>query len=196
MRYFLEGRRVHLRPLTIDDFEAWQEVRVRCTDWLKQWEPRTSFGNYQAYDKRLFGARCSTADRERLGDSAYAFGLFVKDRFVGEANIAGIQRGPFQNGSVGYWIDKEYAGFGYMPEAVALVLQFAFESIALHRIQISIIPRNSSSRRVAEKLQLRLEGVSLRYLEINGIWEDHVQYAITQEEWDKKRNQFIDQYVM
>jgi ribosomal-protein-alanine N-acetyltransferase len=48
---------------------------------------------------------------------------------------------------------------------------------------VAIIPRNSASRRVAEKLDLRNEGIALGFLEINGQWEDHVRYAMTSEEW-------------
>jgi ribosomal-protein-alanine N-acetyltransferase len=51
------------------------------------------------------------------------------------------------------------------------------------------VPRNSKSRRVMEVLNIREEGVALRYLEINGNWEDHVRYAITAEEWDERRGE-------
>lgn len=190
LRYRLEGKRVNLRPLAIEDFEAWREIRIRCNDWLRKWEPRASVGGYQLYDRRLFGARCATAERERLSDSAYAFGLFLGDRLIGETNISSIQRGPCQTGNIGYWIDEDVAGNGFMPESVALVMRFAFETISLHRIQISIIPRNFSSRRVVEKLKLRLEGLSLKYLEINGVWEDHVHYAATQEEWSGLKSEY------
>jgi ribosomal-protein-alanine N-acetyltransferase len=74
-----------------------------------------------------------------------------------------------------------------MPESVAVVTRFAFDDLRLHRLQIAIIPRNRNSRRVMEKLRYREEGVALRYLEINGVWEDHVRYAITAEEWDERR---------
>ena len=50
-------------------------------------------------------------------------------------------------------------------------------------MQIAIIPRNSASRRVVDKLNIREEGGAVRYLEINGAWEDHVRYAMTSEEW-------------
>ena len=65
-----------------------------------------------------------------------------------------------------------------------LLCRTAFEDLHLHRVQISIIPRNTASRRVVEKLEIRDEGVAQRYLEINGVWEDHIRYAITVEEWD------------
>ena len=64
-----------------------------------------------------------------------------------------------------------------------VVLRFAFEELAFHRIEVAIVPRNRASRRVVEKLELREEGVALRYLEIDGRWEDHVRYAVTSEEW-------------
>jgi ribosomal-protein-alanine N-acetyltransferase len=36
---------------------------------------------------------------------------------------------------------------------------------------------------VVEKLGIRQEGIAERFLEIDGVWEDHVRYAITSEEW-------------
>ena len=38
---------------------------------------------------------------------------------------------------------------------------------------------------------VRDEGVAERYLEINGVWEDHVRYAITAEEWDERRDELL-----
>jgi ribosomal-protein-alanine N-acetyltransferase len=73
---------------------------------------------------------------------------------------------------------------GLVPEAVVVTLRFAFEAISLHRVEISIIPRNHASRRVVEKLGIREEGIAQRFLEIDGVWEDHVRYAVTAEEWE------------
>ena len=73
-----------------------------------------------------------------------------------------------------------------------MVLRYAFEELGLHRLQIAIIPRNKASRRVVEKLDMREEGIALRYLEINGVWEDHVRYAMTAEEWDERRDELLD----
>ncbi len=190
----LTGRRVTLRPLTVDDFEAWREVRRRCADWLLKWEPARLDGYPDPVeDRRTFAARCGARERERQMGSGYGFGIFLGRRFVGEMNLSGIQRGPFQNGFVGYWIDEAVAGQGYTPEAAAVMLRFCFEELGLHRIQVSIIPRNAASRRVAEKLGLREEGIAVRFLEINGVWEDHVCYAVTVEEWQAERRATYEQ---
>ena len=121
--------------------------------------------------------------------------IFVDGAFAGEININSIHRGAHQNAYVGYWIDQRLAGQGYMPESVVAVLQFCFEQLLLHRVQISVIPRNASSRRVAEKLGLRDEGVAERYLEINGVWEDHIRYAITAEEWQERRDELLTAWI-
>ena len=73
--------------------------------------------------------------------------------------------------------------------------RYAFEELGLHRLQIAIIPRNRASRRVVEKLAIREEGIALRYLEINGVWEDHVRYAITSEEWDTRRDELLEAWI-
>jgi ribosomal-protein-alanine N-acetyltransferase len=192
----LAGRRVMLRPLVAGDFEAWRAVRRRSQDWLVKWEPRPIPGQPDAAeDRRVFAARCGARDRERQLGSGYGFGIFVASRFVGEVNVSSIQRGPFQNAYVGYWIDEAMAGRSYIPEAVVVVFRFAFEELALHRLQIAIIPRNRASHRVAEKLEVRNEGTALRYLEINGTWEDHVRYAITSEEWAERREAYIRDWL-
>jgi ribosomal-protein-alanine N-acetyltransferase len=48
---------------------------------------------------------------------------------------------------------------------------------------------------VVEKLELREEGVALRYLEIDGRWEDHVRYAITSEEWVVRSGELIQRWI-
>jgi ribosomal-protein-alanine N-acetyltransferase len=179
----LFGRRVMLRPLTENDFDEWHEVRTRCGAWLLRWEPRPKGAPVPSEDRSSFAARCGIRERERHLGSGYGFGIFVGERFAGEVTLSSIQRGPFQSAFIGYWIDEALAGRGFVPEAVVVTLQFSFEAISLHRVEISIIPRNTASRRVVEKLGIRQEGIAERFLEIDGVWEDHVRYGITSEEW-------------
>lgn len=183
----LRGRRVVLRPLTLNDFDQWRSVRRRCEDWLTRWEPMRIPGQPDTVeDRQAFSARCSVRMREIQLGTGYGFGIFIDGEFAGEVNVNSIHRGAHQSAYVGYWIDERFAGQGYMPEAVVAAMKFSFEELLLHRLQISVIPRNLSSRRVMEKLELRDEGIAERYLEINGIWEDHIRYAITAEEWDRR----------
>ncbi len=169
---------------------------MRARTWLVKWEPRPIPGQPDAtVDRRAFAARCGARERERELGVGYGFGIFVGTRFVGEINLSSVQRGPFQNAYVGYWIDEAVAGRSYTPEAFVVLCRFAFEDLALHRLQAAIIPRNFASHRVVDKLGLRSEGVALRYLEINGVWEDHVRYALTAEEWAERRPAYVRAWI-
>ncbi|MCF8538458.1 MAG: GNAT family N-acetyltransferase, partial [Candidatus Nanopelagicales bacterium] len=79
---------------------------------------------------------------------------------------------------IGYWIDREVAGRGIMPTAVALAIDHCFTSLHLHRIEINIRPENTASLRVVEKLGLRLEGERPAYLHIDGDWRDHRTFVV------------------
>ena len=192
----LFGRRILLRPLTVADFDQWRDVRRRNVDWLTKWEPSRIPGQPDTVEDRdAFAVRCSARQRERQLGTGFGFGIFVDGAFAGEINLSSVQRGPFQSAYVGYWIDERHAGQGYVPEAVVVLGRFVFEELKLHRMQIAIIPRNAASRRVVEKLEIREEGTAARYLEINGVWEDHVRYAITAEEWWARREELLAGWV-
>lgn len=193
----LFGRRVMLRPLRPSDFSDWREVRVRNEDWLVPWEPFRSKSLPDATRERTaYEARCAARDRERASDSAYPFGLFIDQQFAGEVNLNNVTRGALQGATIGYWIDRAHAGHSYTSEAVVVLLRFAFEQLQLHRIEICIVPRNTNSRRVVEKLRLRCEGVAERFLEINGTWEDHLRFAITTEEWSRRSDELTAAWIL
>ncbi|HVX18873.1 MAG TPA: GNAT family protein [Acidimicrobiales bacterium] len=184
----LDGRRVSLRPLQLADFHQWREVRLANASWLLPWEPsRPASAPDPVRDRDAFAIRCSARARDWQLGTGYGFGIFVAERLVGEINLNSVQRGAYQNAYIGYWVDHRVAGNGYVPEALVVLARFAFERVGLHRVQVSIIPRNARSRRVADKLELRNEGIAERYLEINGVWEDHIRYALTREDWDERR---------
>lgn len=192
----LHGKRVTLRPLIGSDWSQWSLVRARNEDWLKPWEPQRPANLLDpTRDRDAFIARCSARDRDRQTGIGYGFGLFVGNELAGEVNLNGIIRGAQQSGTIGYWIDSEKAGNRYIAEGVAALFRYAFEQLHLHRIEICIVPRNHNSRRVMEVLSLREEGVALRFLEINGTWEDHVRYGITIEDWWERRADLVGQWL-
>ena len=184
---------VGLRPLRLRDASAWREVRSRNASWLRPWEATGPLDNRDV--PHTYGAMVRRLRAEAREGRGLPFALTYEGRFVGQVTVGGIARGSLMSGYVGYWIDQARAGRGLMPEAVVVVARFAFEELHLHRLEVCIIPRNSSSRRVVEKLGIREEGVAERFLEINGTWEDHVRYGITIEEWNDRREWFLGEWL-
>ena len=101
---------------------------------------------------------------------------------TGIFTISQIVRGAFQSAYLGYYAHERHAGQGLMGEALEQVLDHAFRSLGLHRIEANIQPGNTPSIALARGAGFRLEGFSPRYLLIGGRWRDHERYAITADE--------------
>ena len=103
-------------------------------------------------------------------------------RLVGQLTVSGITWGSLRSANIGYWVDEDCAGRGVIPTAVALAVDHCFGVCGLHRVEVCIRPENLPSRRVAEKLGFREEGIRRAYLHIDGGWRDHATYALTADE--------------
>jgi [ribosomal protein S5]-alanine N-acetyltransferase len=182
-RVRLEAPPTAIRPTHPDDAREQLALRKANREHTGPWDPLRDESFYSAAGQRL---ELDLDQRAWSAGNAYAFailGLDDDERIIGRVALANVVRGPWQNATLGYWIDRAVGGRGHAVRAVTLALQFAFEQAGLHRVQPAIIPRNVRSIRVAEKVGFRLEGRAERYLKINGRWEDHDIYALTAEEW-------------
>jgi ribosomal-protein-alanine N-acetyltransferase len=176
----LRHGRVTLRPLELSDAGDWRDTRIRNAAWLKPWDatvPPSSPGRASTF--RGLVKRLTKLARE---DQAMPFALLVDGEFAGQVTVNNIVRGSAQFASVGYWLDERHAGHGYMPLAVAMVIDHCITTAGLHRIEIAIRPENTNSLRVVEKLDIPEIGYAPGYLHIDGDWRDHRLFAITAEQ--------------
>ena len=113
-------------------------------------------------------------------DQAYPFFLFRRtdNALVGGLTLANVRRGVAQAASLGYWIGKPYARCGLMSAAVRTLIPFGFGTLRLHRLEAACIPGNRASVRLLEKTGFKREGFAREYLCINGVWQDHLLYAL------------------
>jgi ribosomal-protein-alanine N-acetyltransferase len=58
------------------------------------------------------------------------------------------------------------------------VLDFAFDSLGLHRVEAACLIHNDASRRLLIGSGFTHEGVGRGYLRIDGAWQDHLLFAI------------------
>ena len=102
-------------------------------------------------------------------------------RLAGFFNLNEIVRGSFWSCYAGWRANVEVARQGYATEALRALLDLAFApapaGVGLHRVQANIIPTNEASLRLAARCGFRREGLALRYLQIDGRWQDHVMLA-------------------
>ncbi len=169
---------VLLRPLRQRDARAWNEVRARNAAWLQPWEATFPPAALAGEQIPTFAMMVRRLRAEARHGRTLPFALLYQGRFVGQVTVGGITWGSLRAAYIGYWIDKEVAGRGIMPVAVALALDHCFTTLRLHRVELNIRPENVASLRVAEKLGLQVEGTRRAYLHIDGDWRDHVTYAV------------------
>lgn len=115
-----------------------------------------------------------------LGESFRGFLLArsAPQRIVGNLNLTQVHRGAFLSCVLGYNLARDEQGKGYMHEAVAGAVRFAFETWKLHRVAANYMPVNTRSAEVLRRCGFQVEGHASAYLLINGRWEDHVLTAI------------------
>ena len=186
-RLRLEDPPTAIRPTSPDDADEQLELRRVNRKHTSPWDPQRDESFYSIAGQRL---ELELDARAWAAGTAYAFAVLdmnEDDRIVGRVALANVVRGPWQNATLGYWVDERAGGRGHATRAVRLALRYAFEEVGLHRVQPAIVPRNVRSLRVAEKVGFRREGRALRYLRINGTWEDHEIYALTAEDWEGMR---------
>ena len=176
----LRAGRVGLRPLALQDADAWREVRRRNAEWLRPWEATVPPGDESG--PRSFRGLVRDLRRQAREHRALPFAITVDDRFVGQLTVTNIVGGSARWGQVGYWIDRKYAGQGITPTAVAMAVDYCLFEMHLHRIEVAIRPENHASLRVVEKLGFTEIGYAPGYLHIDGAWRDHRLFAITAEQ--------------
>lgn len=184
-----ESDRLVLRRLRLEDEAEFLDMRRRSEAFHAPWAPALPV-NQDPYSSQSF------VDVYKSDDGLNRVcGLLVDqatERMVGVVNANSIVRGVFQNAFLGYWLAAGETGRGYMSEGLGLMLDFAFGAetaggLGLHRVEANIMPHNSASKAVVQRLGFRLEGLSPGYLKIAGAWQTHERWALLAEEWSGSR---------
>jgi ribosomal-protein-alanine N-acetyltransferase len=172
----IETERMTLRLPMHGDYRDWSSLRLSGAQFLQPWEPTWS---QEHLSRKGFTNRVYWAQRSVASETAVPLFLTRRadDALLGALTLDNIRRGPAQAGTVGYWIGAEHARQGYMREALAGVVHYAFTNLDLSRVEAACLPENIASRGVLEKAGFKYEGVAQSYLQINGRWRNHVLYA-------------------
>ena len=172
----LETERMTLRPPMHGDFRPWATLRRESEAFLTPWEPTWARDHLS---RKAFTNRVYWAQRSIANGTAVPLFLIRRDdqALLGAITLDHIRRGPAQAGTTGYWVGQEYARNGYMREAVAAVVHYAFQTLDLSRIEAGCLPENTPSCRLLEQCGYKYEGVAQSYLQINGRWRNHKLYA-------------------
>lgn len=175
------GERIDLKLTGPEDAESYLQYYLKNRDFLAAFEPYkedrffTLEGQKQELTERFM---------QYLNGSTINFGIFKKDELIGKIRISNIIPGSFRCATIGYALSKDHLNQGYMSEAVGLICRYAFEEMGLHRLEASTLVDNISSQHVLLNNGFQFLGLNPKYLQINGVWQDHHTYYLLKEDWD------------
>ena len=187
----LRTMRLVLRPIEPNDLGQWLQYCDESDGSFRPYFPTPdSLDPLLRFDlavqKTLVGFQSGTAARFMAFD--------VGDgRIVGQVALNMIVRGVMESCVMGWAVHPAWQRRGFGAEMCRSTLGLAFapalaaqgkrSGLGLHRVGCSIMPRNVASLRLAARLGFRQEGLSRKYLRINGMWEDHVMFSQLAEEF-------------
>ncbi|MBU3229116.1 GNAT family N-acetyltransferase [Clostridium algidicarnis] len=171
--FMLKGKRVILKLLTPEDYKDVLDYNIRNKEHLQRFE---HLKDQSFYTKEVQKGILIDSYKQYLNGTSLALGIYNEGSFIGKIQLSNIVQGIFKSAFLGYSIDKEFEGRGFMKESVVKVINYAFRDMELHRIEASTLVDNYRSRAVLKSSGFQEIGLNKDYLYINGQWRDHISF--------------------
>ncbi|MFD8971172.1 MULTISPECIES: GNAT family N-acetyltransferase [unclassified Streptomyces] len=173
----LHTARLRLRPFTAADADPLFALHS-STHVMRYWD--SAPWNDQARSDR-FIAMCGRIADEGTG-ARVAVDRASDGAFVGWVGLTDWDP-DFRSASLGYCLDDAMWGHGYATEAAHAVLEWAFDTLDLNRVQAETDTRNVASARVLEKIGFVREGTLREECVVNGEVSDTWVFGLLRREW-------------
>lgn len=170
----MRNQSIQLLPADVALAGALADYYRRNREFLRPFEPAREENFFSPATQREALAR---EVAERAQKRSYRFYIAPAENpetIIGAIGLSNVVWGAFRSAFLGYKLDAAYVNRGYMTMAVGMLVDYAFATLGLHRVEANVMPRNRASLRVLEKNGFLCEGLSKYYLQINGVWEDHL----------------------
>lgn len=170
----MQNKYIELVPADISLAEQITDYYRRNRKFLEAYEPKWEEPFFSVEYQREMLKNDMEAFRQKNAFRFYIRPTDQPHKIIGSIGLSNVVWRAFRSAFLGYKLDEDYINKGYMSMAVDMVVRYAFDELHLHRIEANVMPRNTASLRVLEKNSFEKEGISKYYLNINGVWEDHV----------------------
>ena len=172
----IESKRLMLRKMTQDDFDAIAEM-LRDAAVMYAWEHTFDDEGIREWIRRQM-------QRYETDGTAYLLAVEKQtSRAVGQIGVLKEEIGGETAWGVGYLLNQKDWGKGYAAEGAKACMDYAFSVLGAERVICDIRPSNTASIRVAERLGMRQEGEFVKHY--NGKDMLHRIYAMHREQWEE-----------
>ncbi len=177
----LKKENIELKTFSIDEanklYQLIDKNRNYMGEWLI-WVDKTK--SVEDVEKMIQSWIESREKGERIH-----FGIWYQEKLIGVVYFGSINK-DYRKGSIGYWLDSDYQGKGIMTKSCERLIEYGFNDLNLHRIEISCAARNIRSKAIPERLGFTKEG-TFRESELirGGKLVDNDCYALLEQDWKK-----------
>jgi RimJ/RimL family protein N-acetyltransferase len=176
----LEDELVLLRPLKASDVENLLEISEN--------EPETwEYSLVRANGKENLENYIQIALESRENKTEFPFIVFDKKsgKYAGSTRFYDINL-AFKTVQLGYtWYGKDFRGTGLNKHCKYLLLQFAFETLGLERVEFRADNNNKRSIAAMQSIGCKIEGVMRNHMPIfsSDVRRDSIVLSILRNEW-------------
>jgi ribosomal-protein-serine acetyltransferase len=165
-----------LEPWHAEEFaDSVARTREHLAPWIPFAHTVTDVESARAFLQRFADAHAA--------DTRHLFGIWRDGRLVG-----GVMFPTFEartgNCEIGVWLSPEAQGRGLITRAVRQLIDWAFRTRAMSRVEWNTDPRNARSRAVAQRLGMTFEGVRRSRHPVAGVRQDSETWSVLADEWN------------
>ncbi|HSO57586.1 MAG TPA: GNAT family protein [Paenisporosarcina sp.] len=114
-------------------------------------------------------------------------GIWYKGKLAGLIGYLYVDRG--HKTEIGYWLGKDFEGYGLVTKACKLFIEHAFNHLQLNKVEINMAPNNLKSKAIPERLGFMEEGTIRNYELLHGEYLDRIVFGLLKNEW--KENLYV-----
>jgi len=153
----IEGRRIYLRSYEAGDGQWYYAMSQRNRSHLARYESQNVVMSVKTEQDAEVMVRELAADW--TARNCFFMGAFDRetDEFVAQVYVGPVDWNVPEF-EIGFFVDKDHEGQGYVTEAVQAVMGFIFEHLKAHRVRMECDDTNERSWRVAERCGMVREG--------------------------------------
>ena len=168
----------YLKLLDLNDVEELFELTDRSREMLREWLLFVdNVKTVKDTERFIRGAMLQYAENNGLHA-----GIYYEGKLAGVIGYHQINK-EHNWTSIGYWLGSDYVGKGLVTNSMRAFIDYAFDYLKVHRIEVRVAVGNIRSRTIPKILGFKEEG---RLREVEWLHDRHVDqvvYGLTASEW-------------
>ncbi|MFT4927478.1 MAG: ribosomal-protein-serine acetyltransferase [Phenylobacterium sp.] len=148
-------------------------------DYLSQWLVWPALAD----SENFFASFIDQSLKDYANGTSLTCAMVYHGKIIGNIGLVSISQ-PLKKVEIGYWLNHEYQGKGIVTKSVARLISYAFDILAMEKVEISVAVENTGSRKVCERLKFELEGIISNSENLNGRIVSHAIYGLSRARYD------------